>query len=84
MNGGIQMPILEISVVPVGTNDPSIGNYVSDSCKILKDKGIEFQVTATGTVIEGDMQQLMQIAGEMHSIPFKTGAKRVITNITID
>ena len=78
------MPILEISVIPVGTNNASIGNMVSEACQKVKDKGLEYQITATSTIIEGDFPQLMEIAQEMHAIPFKTGAERVITNMTID
>ncbi len=78
------MPILEISVVPVGTNNSSIGDWVTESCKVVKNKGLEYQITATSTIIEGDFSDLMNIAQEMHAIPFQNGAQRVITNMTID
>ncbi|MBZ4645429.1 MAG: hypothetical protein JG777_918 [Clostridia bacterium] len=78
------MPILEISVIPVGTNNASIGDMVTKACQVVKNKGLEYQVTATSTIVEGDFNQLMAVAQEMHSMPFKAGAQRVITNITID
>lgn len=78
------MAILEISVLPIGTDKASIGSFVTESCKIIKDKGLPFEVTPTSTVVEGDLKDLIELAEEMHVSPFKIGAKRVVTNITID
>lgn len=78
------MAILEISVLPIGTNSASIGSFVTEACRTLKAKGITFEVTPTSTIAEGSLSQLMEIAEEMHAAPFKLGAQRVITNIRID
>lgn len=78
------MPILEISVIPVGTQNPSFSNFITQACKIVEDEGLKYQVTPTATIIEGDMAQIMNVAQRMHEIPFSMGASRVISNITID
>ena len=78
------MPILEISVIPVGTSDTSISDYVSAACQVAVERGLSYQVTAASTVLEGELNQLLEVAKEMHNMPFKAGAERVITNITID
>ena len=78
------MPILEISVVPVGTEEASISDYVAQACKILDEKRLKYQITPTATVIEGNLKELMEIAEKMHQAPFNMGAERVITNITLD
>jgi uncharacterized protein (TIGR00106 family) len=78
------MPVLEISITPVGTNQASFSDYVAEACKIVTQKGLKYQVTPTSTVVEGDLQQLMDIASSMHQTPLKMGAERVITNIKID
>ncbi|WHH57095.1 MTH1187 family thiamine-binding protein [Petroclostridium sp. X23] len=78
------MPILEISVIPIGTSSASIGDMVTQACQIVKNKGLEHEITATSTLVEGDFNQLIQVAQEMHAIPFKAGAQRVITSMTID
>ena len=78
------MPILDISVIPVGTSNPSIGNLVTEACQVVKNKGLDYQITATSTIIEGDIDQLIQVAHEIHNMPFRAGAQRVITYITID
>lgn len=78
------MALLEISVVPVGTTSASISSFVTQACQAVEARGLEYQVTPTATVIEGDLPQLIQVAQEMHQMPFKAGAQRVITTITID
>ncbi len=78
------MPILEISVIPVGTKDPSFSSFVSQACKMVEEEGLKYQITPTGTIVEGDIDQIMSLAQKMHQIPFSMGASRVISNITID
>lgn len=78
------LAILDISVTPVGTGEASISSFVAETCKVVKDMGLKYQVTPTGTVIEGDLDSLMKAASTMHHMPFNRGANRVITNITID
>ena len=78
------MPILEISVIPVGTKDPSFSSFVSQACKMVEEEGLKYQITPTGTIVEGDIDQIMSLAQKMHQIPFSMGASRLISNITID
>ncbi len=78
------MAIMEISVVPLGTGSTSLGHYVADIKKFLEDKGVPHTLTDMGTIIEGEVEELLRLARELHEIPFKAGAKRVYTNIRID
>lgn len=78
------MALLEISVVPVGTENPSISSFVAQACKEAKRNGIKFDVTPTATVMEGDLPALIHVAQEMHEAAFRGGCQRVVTNISID
>ena len=78
------MAILEISVVPIGTKDTSLSFYVADCLRILKMEKFRYELTAMGTNIEGDLNDLMKIALKMHEAPFKKGALRVLTTLKID
>ena len=79
------MAMIDISVVPMGTNSPSVSNYVAGAVKILqKEPGIKFELSAMNTIIEGDLEQLLSLAKRMHSSAFDAGAKRVVTTIRID
>ena len=78
------MAILEISIVPIGTQDTSLSSYVADCVRILKKEKADCELTAMGTNIEGDLKDLIKVALRMHQVPFKKGAKRVVTTIKID
>jgi uncharacterized protein (TIGR00106 family) len=78
------MAILEISVVPIGTEGTSLSSYVADCMRILKEEKVRYELTSMGTNIEGDLRDLIRIALKMHHTPFKKGALRVLTTMKID
>lgn len=82
--GGKAMPLMEISVVPVGTKTSSFSHVVKEVCRVIDQKGLNYQVTPTATVIEGNIDQLMNVARDIHRTSLNNGVDRVITQITID
>ncbi len=79
------MPIMEISILPLGTKSASVSKYVKDALDVLRENSnIQYQVTAMGTIIEaGSVKTLLNIAKEMHKSVLKD-ASRVVTIIKID
>jgi len=86
VEGGGFMPIVEFSVVPIGTKTPSVSEYVVKAVKVLKKySNLKFEVTPMGTVIEGDdLSEILKVILEAHEAVFKAGAQRVVTTIKID
>ncbi len=78
------MAIVEVSILPLGTGTPSVSRYVVDVLKILKESNLKHELTAMGTIIEGDLDEVLKWIRKMHEIPFKEGIKRVVTTIAID
>jgi uncharacterized protein (TIGR00106 family) len=82
------MAIIDVTVIPIGTDTPSVSSYVADLQHILKrhqDEGsIRFQLTPMNTIIEGELSKLLGVVQEIHEAPFQKGIKRVATNIRID
>ena len=79
------MAIIDISVVPVGTQSPSVSQYVAGAVRILQNEpDIKHELTAMNTIIEGDLEKLLTLAQRMHQSAFDAGAKRVVTTIRID
>ncbi|HUT68528.1 MAG TPA: MTH1187 family thiamine-binding protein [Dehalococcoidales bacterium] len=79
------MAIIDISVVPVGTQSPSVSQYVAGAVRILKNEpGIKYELTPMNTIIEGDLSKLMDLAKRMHESAFDAGAMRVVTTMRID
>ncbi len=78
------MPIATINVIPLGTATPSVGSYVADCVKVLKDAGANFKMNAMGTVIDGDLDDILMLVKKMHLVPFEKGVQRVVTTVSID
>lgn len=78
------MPIMEVSVVPVGTGSASLGDVVAETIRVAKQHGAKFALNAMGTNLEGDLEVLLKVAREMHEACFNGGAQRVVTVIKID
>jgi uncharacterized protein (TIGR00106 family) len=77
--------IVEISVIPLGTKTTSVSSYVADALKTLeKEKDIKYELTPMGTIIEGDLEKVLDLAKKMHDAVFVKGILRVITIIKID
>ncbi len=79
------MAMMEISVVPIGTSSPSVSRFVAGALKVLKEaRGIKYELTPMGTVLEGDLDALLDCAKKMHQSVFGSEVKRVVTTIKID
>jgi uncharacterized protein (TIGR00106 family) len=79
------MAIAEISVVPLGTKTPSVSQYVARAVKVLeREKDMRYEITAMGTIIEGDLDSILAVVKKMHEGAFGEGVARVITIIEID
>jgi len=80
------MAVVEISIVPLGTGSTSLSSYVAACEKELQERGegLKYELTAMGTIIEGDLDRIMELIRHLHEVPFSQGAKRVSTNIKID
>lgn len=77
------MALLQFSMIPIGEG-VSLGKYVSGIHDKLKKENAVFHLTDMGTLIEGDMPQLLHLLGKIYETPFEQGAVRVVTNIVID
>jgi uncharacterized protein (TIGR00106 family) len=79
------LAIVELSVIPIGTNTTSVSRYVAEIHDVLeKEKDVKYQLNPMGTVIEGRLDDLMRIVRELHEVPFKSGVRRVYTVVKID
>jgi uncharacterized protein (TIGR00106 family) len=78
------MALMEISVVPLGTGQPGVGDYIADLISYVKKSGLPYTLTDMGTVLEGEIDQLLAVAKVLHELPFEKNVQRVVTHITID
>jgi uncharacterized protein (TIGR00106 family) len=78
------MAIVEVSIVPLGLSTTSLSEQVASVLQPLKESGLRYTLTAMGTIIEGDLEEVMRCLLRMHEVPFARGAGRVYTTIKID
>ncbi len=78
------MAIAEISVIPVGTKTPSLSGYVAGVLNVLEKAKVKYQVTPSGTIIEGDLEKILALVAKMHGSAFGDAVSRVVTTIRID
>ncbi|GAB4270379.1 MTH1187 family thiamine-binding protein [Thermincola ferriacetica] len=79
------MAVVELTVVPLGTGSPSISEYVAGCLELIKRKeNVKYQLTPMGTILEGDLTDILELVRQVHEVPFGKGAQRVITTVKID
>jgi uncharacterized protein (TIGR00106 family) len=75
---------MEISVFPAGKKGASLSDVMVEVLKVAEKHGANYELTAMGTCIEGDLDTLFKIAREMHEVCFGLGYPRVLTSIRVD
>ncbi|MCS6817677.1 MAG: MTH1187 family thiamine-binding protein [Blastocatellia bacterium] len=78
------MALVEVSVVPIGTGTPSLGDHIAAAVRVLEKAGVPYEISPMGTLFEGELRDIFSLARKMHEAAFRHGAQRVITTITID
>ncbi len=79
------MAMAEVTVVPMGTGSPSLSAYVAEVLKLVKESGIKYQLTPMGTILEGEIGEILELVSKMHEVPFNhQEVKRVVTTLKID
>jgi uncharacterized protein (TIGR00106 family) len=78
------MAVVFVSITPLGTGTPSVSKFVAGVEQILRGTKLTHQLTAMGTIIEGDLDEILEVIRRMHEHPFTQGAVRVSTSIKID
>jgi uncharacterized protein (TIGR00106 family) len=79
------MAVAEISIVPVGTKSTSVSKYVVSALKVLrKDKKVMYELTSMGTILEGELDDVLRAVKKMHEAVLEAGVRRVVTTVKID
>lgn len=78
------MAIVEVSITPLGTSEPSVSKYVAGCVKIARESGLSCQLTPMGTIFEGDLDAILKTIRTMQESVFAAGAVRVSSLIKID
>lgn len=74
--------ILDLCVVPLGVG-VSVSDYVAACENVLQEAGLEHQLHAYGTNIEGDWDEVMAAVRKCHEEVHRLGAPRITTTIKL-
>ncbi len=74
--------LMELTVIPLGTGR-SMSTILAGLVKIIDASGLDYQVTAFGTLVEGPIDQLMDLAKRCHS-EVRKQTDRVYTMLRLD
>ena len=78
------MAVAEITVVPSGVG-PSVSDYVVRAIKVIeKHEGVRFQLTPMGTILEGELDSILDVIRDVHNCAFDDRVDRVLTLVKID
>jgi uncharacterized protein (TIGR00106 family) len=74
--------VMELTIIPIG-GGRSISGDIADLVKIIEGSGLEYRMTAFGTLVEGSWDQLIALARECH-FAVRNKTERVLTMMRID
>ena len=78
------MAIVELSIVPIGVASTSMSSYVAEAIRVLEKTSLKYELTSMGTIISGDLDDILSTMRRMHESLFAAGAVRVLTQVRID
>jgi uncharacterized protein (TIGR00106 family) len=74
--------ILEFTVIPLGVG-VSLSKYVAACERILKEAGLNYELHANGTNVEGEWEAVFAAIKRCHETIHQMGAPRISTQIKV-
>lgn len=75
--------LAELSVFPLDKGDSGLSRYVAESIKIIQESGLDYEIHAMGTLIEGPSDKVFEVIKKCHE-NMASKCQRVVTNVKID
>lgn len=74
--------VMELTIIPLGSGR-SLSGAIAGLVEIIEDSGLDYRMTAFGTLIEGTWDQLTGVAKRCH-FEAREKSERVLTMIRLD
>jgi len=78
------MAVAEVSIIPLGVPGTSLSAHVARVLKVLRESSLQHELTAMGTIVSGDLDEILHVLRKMHESCFSGKVNRVLTQIKID
>ncbi len=74
--------LADIAVIPLGTG-LSLSPYVAACERVFSEAGLDPQLHANGTNVEGELEAILAALARCHQVLHEMGAPRVATNLRL-
>lgn len=74
--------LVNFSIIPIGTGS-SLSTQIAEVLKIVDESGLNYELHAMGTIVEGEWDKIFTLIEKCHKILLES-SDRVLTTITID
>jgi uncharacterized protein (TIGR00106 family) len=78
------MAVAEVSIIPLGVPGTSLSGHVARVLRVLQESSLSYELTAMGTIVSGDLDDILKVLRKMHESCFSGEVTRVLTQIKID
>lgn len=79
------MATADLTVLALGRAGASAGEYIAEiQRRLAAQDRVRFQMHAMGTSLEGEVDDILAVVGELHAVPFEMGVPRVYTVLKLD
>ena len=75
--------LAEFAVFPLDKGDSNLSEYVAKITRIIRESGLDSQLTAMGTLVEGETEEVFELIKKCH-LEMTRYSDRIYTKIAID
>jgi uncharacterized protein (TIGR00106 family) len=75
--------LAELSVAPMDKGAEGLSVYVAEAIRIIHESGLDYEIHAMGTLIEGPSDKVFEVIRRCHEAVAEK-SERVVTSIKID
>jgi uncharacterized protein (TIGR00106 family) len=75
----------DLTVIALGRPDASASEYIAAiQRRLAAQDRVRYAMHAMGTSLEGSVEDVLAVVGELHAVPFELGVPRVYTVLKLD
>ncbi len=79
------MATADLTVLALGRQGTSASDYIAEiQRRLAAQDRVRYRMHAMGTSLQGETADILAVVGELHAVPFETGAPRVYTVLKLD
>ncbi|HWK29640.1 MAG TPA: MTH1187 family thiamine-binding protein [Solirubrobacter sp.] len=79
------MATADLTVIALGRPDASASQYIAEiQRRLAAQDRVGYVMHAMGTSLEGSVEDILAVVGELHAVPFELGIPRVYTVLKLD